>query len=244
MIEVYGTFRMRAVGKGSLSGARLFRSRQLSAITPEEGAVLTNVLGVRSVFDVRTQWEVAASPEPYLVGVKTTAFEPTFERKRKNAESRLIAGVIGEYGAPEERMKANYRRYAKDYPLIGTALRTVASEQATTLIHCVNGKDRTGVICATLLRIAGVHIDDVVGDYLATNDIVADLIDDEFNRLSKGMSLEEEKILKSFLEARPSYLFSFFEEAESTYGSFDRYVTDGLKLNEAQCESLRAMVSF
>ncbi len=39
-----------------------------------------------------------------------------------------MAGVIGKYGAPEERMSANYRRYVSEYPLVGQALRSMAAE--------------------------------------------------------------------------------------------------------------------
>lgn len=101
-------------------------------------------MGVRSVYDIRSRWEVAQHSEPCLAGAKSVSFEPSETRRRKDAGSRLVAGVIGEYGAPEERMRANYRRYVKDYPIIGATLRAIASEGVPALVHCVNGKDRTG----------------------------------------------------------------------------------------------------
>ena len=89
-------------------------------------------------------------------------------------------------------------------------MRAVASEGAPALVHCVNGKDRTGVACAVLMRIAGFHPDDVMADYLASNVVNADLTAAEAEALGAGMTACEREILVSFLEARPEYLDAFF----------------------------------
>ena len=62
----------------------------------------------------------------------------------------LVAGVIGEYGRPEERMICNYRRYAREFPLMGTVLRTMAAERLPALVHCEHGKDRTGMLLSLI----------------------------------------------------------------------------------------------
>lgn len=240
--EVFGSFNLRAIGGGPLQKARLFRSCELACITNDEATFLTRDLHIESVYDIRNQWEVAAHPEPYLMGVKTVALEPSTERRRKDAQSRLTAGVIREYGAPEERMQRNYRRYAREYPLIGTALRSMAAAGSPALVHCVNGKDRTGVLCAVLLRATGAHPDDVMADYLATNIVNAARIETEAKALSAGMTDEEHAILMSFLEARPSYLQAFFDEVTSIYGSFDHYVSNGLRLDVLQRSILATLL--
>ena len=152
----YGDARIRAVG-GSFKDARIFRSRELANLTGEEAAFLSGALGIATIYDLRTAAEVAARPEPYIVGMRTVALEPSTEHRRKDSDKRLIAGVIERYGEPEERMCANYRRYVREYPLVGQALRSMAAERRPALIHCVNGKDRTGVLCATLLRATGAE---------------------------------------------------------------------------------------
>lgn len=242
-VEVFGRFRVRAVGGGPLKGARLFRSCELVGIDAREASVLVDVLGIRAVYDIRNQWEVAAHAEPCLIGAKTVSLEPSTQRRRKDASKRLVAGVIGAYGAPEERMCANYRRYVREYPLIGTALRAIAAEGASALVHCVNGKDRTGVLCAALMRAAGAHPDDVMADYLATNAANADRIESEAAELGAGMTDAELAILRSFLEARPAYLCAFFAEVDAVFGSFERYVAEGLRLTPAQRERLASMLA-
>ena len=240
--DVYGDIAVRPVGSRDLRSARVFRSRALSDITAAEATFLVNGLGVRSVYDIRNQQEVARRPEPYLMGVKMVAVAPSTERRSSDAGRRLAAGVIGAYGAPEERMCANYRRYVREYPLIGMVLRSLATEGTTALVHCKNGKDRTGVLCAVLLKLAGFSDEALMDDYLLTNAVNAQRTAEDMERMGVGMTAYEREILRSFLEARPSYLTAFFDEIDTVYGSFERYVGEGLRLMPLQCECLRAMV--
>lgn len=239
----YGGFRLRAIDGGPLEGALLFRSASLSRITEDEAAFIVGELGIRSIYDLRNQWEVASSPEPRIVGAKTLAFEPSTDRGRSDASRRLVAGVIGEYGRPEERMIRNYRRYAREFPLMGTVLRTIAAERRAALVHCEHGKDRTGVLCAVLLRIAGFSEDDVMATYLATNEANAEATTSEIATLGRGMSDDERAVLRSFLEARPSYLRAFFDEIETRHGGFEAYVREALRLTSTQVASLCALLA-
>ena len=197
----------------------------------------------RAAEEARTAAEVAAHPEPYIVGMRTVALEPSTEHRRKDSDKRLIAGVIERYGEPEERMCANYRRYVREYPLVGQALRSMAAEGRPALIHCVNGKDRTGVLCATLLRATGADEDAIMEDYLRVNADHADLIAEEAAHLDGGMTDHERAILLSFLEARPAYLRAYFDEIDRLYGSFATYLREGLHLTPEAIESLRALVA-
>lgn len=240
--STFGAARIRAVGT-SFADARIFRSRELANLSDEEAAFLSGALGVATIYDLRTRSEVAAHPEPYLLGMKTVALEPSTEARRKDADKRLVAGVIGKYGDPEERMCANYRRYVREYPLVGQALRSMAAEGKPALVHCVNGKDRTGVLCATLLKVIGADDDLIMEDYLRVNVDHADLIANEAARLGAGMTDRERAILLSFLEARPAYLRAYFDEIDHLYGNFPTYAREGLHLTSEAAESLRALVA-
>lgn len=232
---------LRALGNRPLESSLLFRSGRLDSTTALDASLIGH-LGIRTIYDIRTEREVMSNPDPYFEGVCTIALTPSLKRRPKNAKGRLIAGVIGEYGKPEARMISNYQRYVKEYPLIGYALRSIAEKKTAALIHCENGKDRTGVLCAILQRIAGISMDDILDDYLEYNVLNSDKIDLEAQELGVGMNAFEKSILMSFIEARPSYLVEFFNEIDRQFGSFERYVEEGLKLNSTQQETLQCLV--
>src|SRR5205085_9995197 len=55
---------------------------------------------------------------------------------------------------------------------------TVAdAPEGGVVVHCYAGKDRTGLACAMLLRLAGVGIDDIAADYGLSGDNIRPLID-------------------------------------------------------------------
>ncbi len=47
----------------------------------------------------------------------------------------------------------------------GRALAAIAAADGTVVVHCAGGKDRTGLVSALLLRLAGVEADVVAADY-------------------------------------------------------------------------------
>ena len=47
----------------------------------------------------------------------------------------------------------------------GRAIAAVAEADGTVVVHCIGGKDRTGLIVALLLRLAGVGLETIGADY-------------------------------------------------------------------------------
>jgi len=52
--------------------------------------------------------------------------------------------------------------------LLAEGLRSLANAEPPYLVHCVEGKDRTGIVCALLECLAGATPDEVKADYLVT----------------------------------------------------------------------------
>jgi len=51
----------------------------------------------------------------------------------------------------------------------GTAFAAVADAEGTVVVHCMGGKDRTGIVSALLLRLAGVSHEAIGEDYAITS---------------------------------------------------------------------------
>jgi protein tyrosine/serine phosphatase len=78
---------------------------------------------------------------------------------------------------PGSRSVAFYLGYLRDRPdNIVASLRAIADSDGATIVHCAAGKDRTGVVVAFALTVAGVPRDRIIADYAATADRMTELL--------------------------------------------------------------------
>jgi protein tyrosine/serine phosphatase len=69
------------------------------------------------------------------------------------------------------RVVGFYYAYLRDRPdSVLAALRVLAHGDGAAIVHCAAGKDRTGVVSALALSVAGVTREAIVADYAATGD--------------------------------------------------------------------------
>jgi protein-tyrosine phosphatase len=106
----------------------------------------------------------------------------------------------------------------------------LASDEPT-VFHCTAGKDRTGFAAALLLKAVDVPDDEVMRDYLLTNDR---LQLPEASRL--GLPREAMEVL---WRVQPSFLQAAFDEVQAHYGSLEGYFREGLGLREPERAELR-----
>jgi protein tyrosine/serine phosphatase len=112
--------------------------------------------------------------------------------------------------------------------------RALAATDGPILVHCAAGKDRTGIICALTHHMAGVHDDDIVADYLLTNDperlekrlpMIRDVIRDATGRVA------DDAALMTAMRVEAEYLEEAFAVMREQAGSLDGYLDDVLELN-------------
>ena len=96
-----------------------------------------------------------------------------------------------------------------------TAIAT--NPDGATVYHCSAGKDRTGWGTAILLTILGVPRDVISADFMASN-----------TYLGRDDAVEL------------SWLNAAFAQVDRLYGGMDAYVRDGLDINQATIDALRA----
>ncbi|UOX89246.1 tyrosine-protein phosphatase [Amycolatopsis sp. FBCC-B4732] len=100
----------------------------------------------------------------------------------------------------------------------GDLLRAIAANgSGATVFHCSAGKDRTGWGTAILLSLLGVPRATVEADFLLSNEKLGD----------------PEAVELSWLRAA-------FAEVDHLYGSMDAYARQGLRLDDATIDALKA----
>jgi protein-tyrosine phosphatase len=67
-------------------------------------------------------------------------------------------------------------------------------------VHCFVGKDRTGIVSALLLRLAGVPDEAIVDDYAESGPLVGPLVDDWVARAED----DHERAFRARLSAAPA----------------------------------------
>jgi protein-tyrosine phosphatase len=123
--------------------------------------------GVRTVVDLRGDYELRDDPPGDLpLEVVHVPFMESTEDEWKAIESELEAAAAA---APDTVAQTRdvylifLRRFRSN---VAAGIVAVARAPAGgVVVHCVGGKDRTGLLCAFLLHLAGVGIEDIATDY-------------------------------------------------------------------------------
>lgn len=214
-----------------LRPGRLFRSDHLGALD-EEDARQIRALELRRVLDFRGEQERAAAlcTVPDLK-VHSLAIEPTIVQTLQSllaAGERLTAEDIVAHMQDTYRgfVRTNSQRFREFF---GHLLES----DEPTVFHCTAGKDRTGFAAALILVSLGASDEEVLRDYLLTNER---LQLPETSRL--GLSREAQMVL---WRVQPEFLQAAWDEVERLHGSREGFLREALGLREAERERLRAL---
>jgi len=171
---------------GTTAPGVLLRSDNLQGLTPADVGTLVDQVGIRLVVDLRTGAEVQLEgPGPLVrdgraeirhrslypesgehTDVDASAVMPWIERRRNGHSPSVETPAV-----------RSYLGYLRDRPdSIVDALRDAAHADGATIVHCAAGKDRTGVVCAIALAVAGATRAAIVGDYVATGERIGPIM--------------------------------------------------------------------
>lgn len=209
----------------------LWRSDHLGALDEGDAAQI-QALGIRRVLDFRGVDErTAAACRLPDVTVHSLPIEPTIVQKLVDlvaAGERLGGDDVAEY------MRDTYRGFVRNgTPRFAEFFGHLLESDQPTVFHCTAGKDRTGFAAALLLKAVGADDDEILRDYLLTNERLAS---PDISRL--GLSREASQVL---WRVQPDFLRAALEEADRQYGSLEGYLREGLALGAPERERLRAL---
>ncbi len=123
---------------------------------------------------------------------------------------------------------------------IKAALSGIAdAPSAPILVHCHAGKDRTGVVVALVLLLAGVGVEAIADDYALSGVQLADMLArDRVSAVERGMdAVRAERLFTVRREA----MVETVERIESDHGGAARYLA-GLGLDAERIDRLRALL--
>ncbi|MFF7728756.1 tyrosine-protein phosphatase [Streptomyces sp. NPDC008001] len=224
----------------------LFRSGHLAHATEEDARFLGS-LGLHTVFDFRNDADIALDgPDVVLTGVRNVnlplndpAHGAEFWDMVRARNLTQLRTVLAD-GKAADRMAETYREVVRGRKAeLGHVLHALAEDSVPALMHCAAGKDRAGLSVAVTLLALGTERDVIEADYLESNALHRRY---RMRRAPETTGPEDREIaqlLSPMFEARAEYLRAAFDEIDATWGSADRYLTDGLGFAPAARERLR-----
>ena len=131
------------------------------------------------------------------------------------AASDTASATRGVYLVFLERFRAN----------VAAAFGAVArAPDGAVVVHCMGGKDRTGLLVALLLHVAGVDDEDIAADYAVSEERLRPRSD--VFLAEAGTEAERERIRR--ISATPAEaMVSVLEELGQRYGSVESYLRAG-----------------
>ncbi|SEQ14411.1 protein-tyrosine phosphatase [Devosia sp. YR412] len=148
----------RATG-GTTQWNRILRGEALHYLRDESVAQLTDQ-HLALVIDLRGPHETTVTPHPFID-------HPTVAYRNIVLFNALAPIAMAE--APFDMSKRYCDALDTCGPQLAEVLRAIITAQpGIVLFHCTAGKDRTGVIAALLLALAGASRADIVADYALT----------------------------------------------------------------------------
>jgi protein tyrosine/serine phosphatase len=123
----------------------------------------------------------------------------------------------------ESYLRWSYLDFLERYrDRFGDAVRAIAdAPDGAVVVHCVGGKDRTGLVTALVLRVAGVEPDVVAADYALTEAALAPT-HEQWVAEAPDEAVRRRRLLLQ--PAPPSVMTAVLEALEERYGGVPAYL--------------------
>lgn len=236
----------------TIKNRKLIRSGRLSDLSLHDEEVLSGLID--TVVDFRDKAEKMEHPDVLLKGV-TFVHLPLLEAMAAGgvtrdalSEQEILKKVAND---PEKALKmisgiylnlvmndfilSQYRKFL---------LILLEHHDKAVLWHCSGGKDRAGIGAVLVEEILGVPREDVIADYMQTNDYLAGTIEIILQQIQQrgpaGMKISEEA-LKCLYCAKEEYIREYYRAVEQRYGDFRTFLQEGLQMTEDDIARMREL---
>ncbi|MBC7670478.1 MAG: tyrosine-protein phosphatase [Gemmatimonadaceae bacterium] len=246
-IENFRDFGDYAAGVGRLKKGLLFRAAHQAEATDDDLAAMAG-LEITTIVDLRRPNERQRDPSRRWDGFTAQVIDNDLGVTGEDPWHTFLRGSDLSAGSIRDYLVEYYRRAPfkeRHLDLFQRYFQALAAARGPVLIHCAAGKDRTGLLAALTHHVAGVSDDDVIDDYLLTNN------EERFVRRGPKFAaiLEEatgrrpsDAAIRTAMGVEADYLATAIAEMKAQYGSIDGYLEQALGLDAAGREAVRAHI--
>ena len=153
----------------------------------------------------------------------------------------MLNGSVEEAAKAIPDMNLFYRELPLNNPAYRAMFRAICEGETPLLFHCTAGKDRTGVAAALILTMLGVSRDDVMADYLHSNNCRGDAVTRVKARYAAAIRRDPrmEQVIDDLMGVKREYLEVAFAAIEQEYPTFEAYLNGEYGIDAGKLEELR-----
>lgn len=234
---------------------RLFRSDQLSKLSTQDIEDFAH-LPITNIIDYRSSSEIAKAPDPDF-NIKIHNLNPKVEMaeraseevetKKKQGHPSTLDMLLEEKYHPQilklskfmKDMFIHFPRNKESIEAYKKVLRVYLQSDGAVLQHCKGGKDRTGYGVALILMILGVKREDIIYDFLLTNE---NKYEENENKMKQYREITNNQELlqniNTMMSVHESYLINIMDYIDSV-GGIERYCKKILDFSGKDIELFR-----
>jgi protein-tyrosine phosphatase len=217
-----------ATGNGRLKRGRLYRSAHHADATDADLDVMAK-LDVAVVINLMRPIERQRFPSRRWKGFSAAVID--------NDDSHDRGETWSDFLPQSDLSAASFRAYFKRFyrsacftpryiDLFRRYFHALAEADGAVLVHCAGGKDRTGILVALTHHLTGVRRDDIIADFLLTNDPahverVMPVFAAHIAETTGRVPSDEAMLVATCVE--PHFLESTFDVIATRFGSVDAY---------------------
>ncbi|MDR3338508.1 MAG: tyrosine-protein phosphatase [Candidatus Symbiothrix sp.] len=224
---------------------KLYRSSSLSPAGLHDIRKLDN-LEIRTIIDFRTEKESSDSPCKYtkakIVNLPLRCKTQTlFLHKILSKEMRTGDVIVALQDATASLLVDNPDYFSEMFDIL------LDAENYPIVVNCATGKDRSGIAAALILAALDVDWEDIIRDFLLSNNLINYNLVDPF--MSANMELYNEdpdvqETMTTMLRVHKTTISWAFEIVKKKYGSIDNYLEQELKLTHKKREKLKEIMLY
>lgn len=225
----------------SVKDGLFYRCGHLNKISQKDSLNLQK-MGIKYIIDLRSDVELREQPDKKIDGIEhlhiplLTAMEAGITQDTISTKELLDT-------APE--MEIVYAKIVREDATnqMKKIMDVILNADGGVIFHCTAGKDRTGVVAFILLYLLDFNMDDIIQNYLLTNEYSK-----KDERLAKiaifltTFKIKYVKIIGRLFTVKESYIKAFTDAIINKYSSIDNFIKKGLDIDDDKKAAFKAKV--
>jgi protein tyrosine/serine phosphatase len=208
-------------GGGTTAFGSVVRSDNIRHLTARGWSSLC-AYGVQRIVDLRFVRERSGEPS-VPDGVEVVAVS-LFGDHDPSDEARVDAAIAAAEDEPSAIAAFYLDTLETRSGQVAAAVEAIAAApDGAVVVHCFVGKDRTGIVSALLLQLAGVDDEVITADYAMSAPAVGPLVDDW---IAAAGSEHEREFRRRVSSAPAEGLRRVLRQLRSDFGGAERYLAD------------------